>query len=82
MLPWWRELKKISSRKDYQEFAQKVHSSFEMPKVHNWAKRVDNDHTPLLAHPLIGKFHFLPPRDMRFGTQDYQLTNHIIPSPT
>ena len=36
------------NHEDYQEFAQKVHAPpFEVPKAHNWAKRVDNDHTPL-----------------------------------
>ena len=46
MPPWWRELIKIPSHEVYQEFAWKVHASFEVPNVHNWAKRVDNDHPP------------------------------------
>ena len=45
MLPWWRELIKIPGHEGYQEFAQKVHVSFEMPKACNWVKRVDNDYT-------------------------------------
>ena len=38
MPPWWRELVKIPGHDDYQEFAQKVHASFEVPKAHNQAK--------------------------------------------
>ena len=47
MPPWWRELIKIPSYKDYQEFAQKVCATFEVPKVCNRVKRVDNYHTPI-----------------------------------
>ena len=70
MLPWWRELIKIPSHKDYQEFVQKVCASFEGPKACNWVERVGSDHTPMV-HPLIGKYHFLQSSGMRFGSQDY-----------
>ena len=39
MPPWWGgELMKIPGHKDYQEFTQKVHASFEVPKAHDWAE--------------------------------------------
>ena len=80
MPPWWWELVKIPDHNNYQEFAQKVHASFKMLKACNLAKRVDNDHTPPLTHPSIGNYHFMPPANVRFGSQDYQLaqSHHTI----
>ena len=66
--PGGGELLKIPSHKDYQQFAQKVQASFEVPKVHNQMKKVDNDHTYPSSHPSIGKYHFLLLKDGRFGT--------------
>ena len=80
MPSWWEELTKILHHVDHQEFTLKVHPSFEMPKVCNWLKNVDNYHTQLLTNPSIGKHHFLLPRDIRFSTQDICLTqlHHTI----
>ena len=80
MLPWWRELIKIPGHKDYQGFAQKVCTSFEVPKTCNWVKRVDNDHTPPLVHPLIGKYQFLLTQGLALRTTNSP--NHTIPLPT
>ena len=70
MLPWWEVLTTIPSHKDYKKFFQKVCASFKVPKACNWVKGVDNYHTPLLANPSISKHHFLPPKNVRFGSQD------------
>ena len=80
MLSWWEELTKIPSHVDHQEFTQKVHISFEVPKICNWVKKVDNYYAKLPAHPLIGKHHFLLPKDVRFGTQDihFRQLHHTI----
>ena len=80
MTDMWRELIKIPGHNNYQALAWKVPPSFEVPKACNQVKRVDNDHTPLPVHPPIGKHHFMPPADVRFGSQDYQLTqsHHTI----
>ena len=79
MPSWWEELTKIPCHADHQEFAQKVCASFEVPKAYNQAKKVDNYHAQLLVHPSISKYHFLPPRDVKF-TQDIHLTqlHHTI----
>ena len=74
MPSWWKELTKIPDHTGHQEFSQKVCASFQVPKVWNWAKKVNNYHTQLPAHPSISKHHFLLPRDVRFGTQDIHLT--------
>ena len=74
MPPWWKELMKIPSHDDYQKIAQKVHTSFEVPRVYNWAKGVDNDQIPPPPHLSPGKYHFMLPSDVRFGSQDYKLT--------
>ena len=50
-----------------------MHASFEVPKAHNWVKGVDNDYTPPLAHPSLGKYRFMLPPNLRFGSQDCQL---------
>ena len=68
------ELTRVPNIKDYQEFAQKVHASFEVPKACNQAKGVENDHRHPPAPLSIGKYCFLPPRDMRFGMQDICLS--------
>ena len=73
MLAWWRELLEVTSNDDCQEFAQKVCTSFEVPMAHNWAKVVDNDYTPMPAHPSLWKYRFIPSSDPRFGSQDCQL---------
>ena len=52
-------------------FAQKVHTTFEVLKAHNWAKGLDNNHTPLLAHPAMGKYYYMPPANTRFGFRDF-----------
>ena len=77
---WWEELSKVPSHADHQEFAQKVHTYFEVPKAYNWVEEVINYYVPLLAHPSIGKHCFLPPKDMRFSTQDICLSqlHHTI----
>ena len=74
ILCWWEEPVEIPSHEDYQLFTRKVCASFDVLKVGNWAKGGNNDHTPLLAHPSIGKYQFLLPQDRWYGTQDYQLT--------
>ena len=38
MPAWWRELLEVSGHDNCWEFAQKVHTSFEVPKACNWAK--------------------------------------------
>ena len=58
---------------DHQEFAWKVHVPFKVSKACNWAKKVNTYHVQLLAHPSIGKHHFLLLRDARFSTQDIHL---------
>ena len=63
MLTWWEELVEIPDHEDYQLFTRKVCAFFEVPKVYNWAKGINNDHTPLPAHPSIGKYQYLLPRD-------------------
>ena len=73
MPSWWEELVEVPGQEDYQQFARMVHASFEVPKVHNWVKRGNNDHTPLLSHPSIGKYQFLPLWYEHFSAQDYQL---------
>ena len=45
-------------------------TSFKVPKACNWVKKVENYYTPLLAHPLIDKHHYLLPKDVRFTAQD------------
>ena len=74
MPSWWEELIKIPGHADQTEFAQIVHASFEVPKVCNWVKKVDNYHMQPPAYPSIEKHHFLPPKDARFDTQDTHLT--------
>ena len=64
----------IPSHVDHQEFTQKVCASFEVPKVCNWAKKVENYYAQLPVHPSVGKHHFLLPKDMRFGAQDIHLS--------
>ena len=57
-----------------------MHTSFEVLKAFNWVKGVDNNYTPSLVHPSIGKYQFLPQSNARFGTQDYWLakTQHTV----
>ena len=74
MPSWWEELTKITSHTDHKEFAWKVCTSFKVPKACNQAKKVNNYHVHLLAHPLIGKHHFLLSRDARFHAQNICLT--------
>ena len=74
MPSWWEELTKIPGIADHQEFAWKVCTSFEVPKACNWVKKVNNYHTQPLAHPSIGKHHFLQLRGARFSSQDIHLT--------
>ena len=80
MSHWWEELVEIPGHEDYQQFARKVHASFEVLKACNWAKGVDHDHILPPSHHWIGKYWFLLPRDEWFGTQDYWLTQsqHMI----
>ena len=35
-----------------------------------------------LAHPSIGKYHIMPPSDVRIGSKDYWLASHTRPSST
>ena len=70
MPSWWEELTKIPSHADHKEFAQKVCTSFKVPKACSWVKKVDNYHAQPQAHPSNGKHHFLPSKDVTFGTQD------------
>ena len=46
-----------------------------MLKAFNRVKGVDNNYTPPLVHPSIGKYQFLPQSNARFGTQDYWLAH-------
>ena len=80
MISWWEEFTKIPSHAGHQEFSQKVYASFDVPKACNQVKKVYNYHVQPLAHPSIGKHHFLPLRDVRFGIQDICLTqlHHTI----
>ena len=64
----------IPGHVDHQEFAGKVHASFEVIKACNRVEKVDNYNVTLPGHPLMGKHCFLPLKDMRFGTQDIHLS--------
>ena len=72
-LSWSKELTKIPSHADHKEFAWKLHASFEVPKACNWVKKVNNHHVQPPAHPSIGRYHFLPLRDVSYSTQDIHL---------
>ena len=77
MLSWWRELVKVPSHEDHQEFTWKLHASFKVPKACNQAKGVDYYYMQLQVHPFIRKCLFMLPEDMRFGSQDiYLLQKH------
>ena len=80
MPSWWEELTLIPGHMDHQDFAWKVHATFEVSKACNWAKKVEKYYVPLPVHPSIGKHHFLLPKDARFGTQDIHLSqlHHTI----
>ena len=78
MLPWWKELVKIPGHNYYQEFAWKVHASFEVPKTHNEAKGVDNDHIPCQdTHPL-GSIFLCHPQMWGSAVRTTDLPNHTI----
>ena len=64
----------VPGHADHQAFAWKVHTSFKVPTACNWVKKVKNHYMPPLAHPTIGKHCFLPPKDVRFATQDIHLS--------
>ena len=70
MLTWWTQLQEVSRDNACWEFAWKVHVSFVVPKACNQAKGVDNDYTPPLTHPSLGKYRFMLPPHLRFGSQD------------
>ena len=70
MLAWWRKLQEIPGHDDSREFMLKVQVSFEVLKAWNWAKGVDKDYTLPLTHLSIKKYKFMPPPDLRFGSQD------------
>ena len=72
-LSWWEELVQVPDHMNYQEFAWKVHASFEVLAAYSWVK-MENYYTPPPAHPSIRKHCFLPMRDVRFACQDICLS--------
>ena len=73
MLAWWQELWEVPGHNDHQELTWKVQGLFELPKVQCCALRVDNDHSAPPAHSSLERYQFMPPPDLQFGSQDYQL---------
>ena len=74
MSAWWQELKEVPSQDDIQEFSSKVWASFQIPKVRCCTSKVENDYSVLPAPHSLDRDWFLLLQHMRFGSQDYQLT--------
>ena len=82
MPPWWREPLKIPGHDNYQEFTQKVCASFEVLKACNWAKRVDNDHTPCQCTLQWGSTVSCPLPTQGLALRTTGSPNHTILLPT
>ena len=74
MLAWWQELKEVLGQDNLQEFAWRVWASFEVPKAWSCMVKVENDHSMLPALHSLDRDWFMPLPDIRFGSQDFCLT--------
>ena len=70
MLEWWEELVAIPNVEDYRKLAQKIHASFEIPRVRCEALKVTNDYSTPPAPKCVERKLFLPALDPRLPWQD------------
>ena len=71
MPEWWEELVAIPNMEDYKKLAQKIHASFEIPRVRCDALKVMNDYSTPPAPKCVERKLFLLAADPRLPCQDY-----------
>ena len=71
MLEWWEELVAIPNVEDHRKLTQKIHASFEIPRVRCEALEVMNDYSTTPTPKCIERRLYLPALDPRLPCQDY-----------
>ena len=67
---WRRELLAVPEVQDYEELAQKVQASFQLPKRASELHKMENYHQTPPAPPCLLKKNFLPPPNSIFACED------------